>query len=319
MIRVGFVGAGRLGRVHARHLMRLPEVSVGAFDVVPESAASFAAEVKGMAYSSFDELLEKSDAVAVVTPSDLHAEYAVAALEAGKHVFIEKPVTLSAGDALPIVEAAEANPEVVCTVGQVLRWFPMYRRAHELVKAGEIGTPAALRMSRGGGLPGAGRGWFEDHSKSGGVFIDLGVHDFDFLLWTFGGVTEVVARSVGAKVGSGVDYGLATLTMASGAIAHVESTWMDADDPGMSFEFCGSAGMIEWNSRTAGTVRGMGRVDAHFMPDDDPFFSQMKAFVAAVRGEAPVPVSLADGVAAVRVAEAALQSARTGSRVTLSV
>ena len=317
MIRVGFVGAGRLGRVHARHLMRLPEVSVGAFDVVAASAESFASEVGGVAFSSFDELLEKSDSVAVVTPSDLHVDYAVAALNAGKHVFIEKPVTLSTTEALPISEAAASRPELVCTVGQVLRWFPMYRRAHELVKAGEIGLPAALRMSRGGGLPGAGRAWFEDHSKSGGVFIDLGVHDFDFLLWTFGAVTEVVARSVGAKTGSGVDYGLATLTMASGAVAHVESTWMDPEDPGMSFEFCGSSGMIEWDSRTSGTVRGMGRVDGHFMPDDDPFFGQMKAFVAAIRGEALVAVSLADGVAALRVAEAALESARSGLRVSL--
>lgn len=317
MIRVGFVGAGRLGRVHARHLMRLPEVSVGAFDVVPSSSESFATEVGGVAYVSFEELLEKSDAVAVVTPSDVHADFAVAALEAGKHVFIEKPVTLSVEAALPISLAASARPELVCTVGQVLRWFPMYRRAHELVKAGEIGVPAALRMSRGGGLPGAGRAWFEDHSKSGGVFIDLGVHDFDFLLWTFGPVVEVVARSVGAKTGSGVDYGLATLTFESGAVGHVESTWMDADDPGMSFEFCGSGGMLEWNSRSTGTVLGMGRVDGHFMPDDDPFFGQMKAFVDAIRGDAPLAVSLADGVSALQVAEAALESAKTGTRVRL--
>lgn len=317
MIRIGFVGAGRLGRVHARHLVRMPEVSVGAFDVVPESASSFAAEVGGVAFGSFEELLENSDAVAVVTPSDVHAEYAAAALEAGKHVFIEKPVALSVAAAEPIVQAAAQRSELVCTVGQVLRWFPMYRRAHELVKAGEIGVPAAIRMSRGGGLPGAGRAWFEDHSKSGGVFIDLGVHDFDFLLWTFGEVTEVVARSVGAATGSGPDYGLATLTLASGAVAHVESTWMDAEDPGMSFEFCGSEGMVQWDSRTSGTVRGMGRVEGNFMPDDDPFFGQMKAFVAAIKGEAPMAVSLADGVAALRVAEAALESARSGSRVLL--
>ena len=317
MIRVGFVGAGRLGRVHARHLMRLPEVSVGAFDVIQASAESFASEVGGSSFSSFDELLENSDAVAVVTPSDLHADYAVAALNAGKHVFIEKPVTLSTAEALPISVAASAGPELVCTVGQVLRWFPMYRRAHELVKAGEIGLPAAFRMSRGGGLPGAGRAWFEDHSKSGGVFIDLGVHDFDYLLWTFGPVTEVVARSVGAKTGSGVDYGLATLTFANGAVGHVESTWMDAEDPGMSFEFCGSAGMLEWNSRTSGTVKGMGRVDGHFMPDYDPFFGQMKEFVTAIREGRPAAVSLADGVAALRVAEAALESARSGLRVSL--
>lgn len=315
MIRVGFVGAGRLGRVHARHLMRLDGISVGAFDAVPASAESFATEVGGSAFGSFEELLEKSDAVAVVTPSDLHAEFAVAALEAGKHVFIEKPVTLSVAEAAPIQAASSARPAQVCTVGQVLRWFPMYRRAHELVKAGEIGVPAALRMSRGGGLPGGGRGWFEDHSKSGGVFIDLGVHDFDFLLWTFGPVVEVVARSVGARVGSGADYGLATLTFASGAVGHVESTWMDADDPGMSFEFCGSAGMLEWDSRSAGTVRGMGRVDGHFMPDDDPFFGQMREFVSAIREGRPAAVALGDGVAALRVAEAALESARSGSRV----
>jgi UDP-N-acetylglucosamine 3-dehydrogenase len=317
MIRVGFVGAGRLARVHARHLRRLSDVSVATFDVSAEAADSMARESGGVACGSFEQLLDQSDAIAVVTPSNLHAEYAVAALKAGKHVFVEKPVTLSAAAAVPISEASAAKPELVCTVGQVLRWFPMYRRAHELVKAGEIGLPAALRMSRGGGLPGAGRGWFEDHSKSGGVFIDLGVHDFDFLLWTFGPVVEVVARSVGAKTGSGADYGLATLTLASGAVAHVESTWMDADDPGMAFEFCGSEGMLQWDSRSTGTVRGMGRVDGHFMPDDDPFFGQMKEFVTAIREGRPAAVGLGDAVAAVRVAEAALESARTGLRVTL--
>ena len=97
--------------------MRLPEVSVGAFDVVAASAESFASEVGGVAFSSFDELLEKSDSVAVVTPSDLHVDDAVAALNAGKHVFIEKPVTLSTTEALPISEAAaSAVPLISCNV-----------------------------------------------------------------------------------------------------------------------------------------------------------------------------------------------------------
>lgn len=317
MLKIGFVGAGRLAGIHARHLARLPEIQISAFDANPERSAAMATEFGGKAFETFEAMLGEVEAVAVVTPNHVHASFAIDALNAGKHVFIEKPVTLSVAEAEPILAAANARPDLVCMVGHVLRFFPQYRRLRELVLAGEVGTVAAVRMSRGGGAPGPEGSWFLDHSMSGGTILDLAVHDYDFLRWTLGPVREVVARSVAAKSGQGLDYSLTTLTMESGAVAHVEATWMDPAGAGMAFEVCGSEGMLEWDSRATATVRSSARADQHFTLDDDPFYAQMREFVGAIREGRAASVSLVEAVEAVRVGEAALESARTGRRISL--
>lgn len=316
MLRVGIVGAGRLSHVHVRHLSRLPGISFAVYDRHPGRAAELAAECGGVVVDSMTELLDRSDAIDIITPNDTHAEIAVTAIEAGKHVFIEKPLEVSTLAAKKILDAADQSSATI-TVGQVVRYFAMYRRAHDIVTSGGIGKPAAARMTRGGGMPGGEGGWFGDHSRSGGVFTDLAVHDFDWLLWTIGPVTEVYARSVGAKQGSGPDYGLATLTFENGCIAHVESTWMDPGEPRNAFEVCGSGGMVEFDSRTTPTIRGGGKLDQNFMPDDDPFFQQLRVFVECAKEGKPAPISVHDAYSALRVAEACVQSAKTGQPVFL--
>ncbi len=316
MFTVGIVGAGRLSHVHVRHLSRLPDIRFVTFDMHPERAKALADECGGSVCESFDEMLTRVDAVDIITPNDAHAEYATKAIRAGKHTFIEKPLEVSTIAAEGILEAAKDSKATV-TVGHVVRYFAMYRRAHEIVKAGGVGKPAAIRMTRGGGMPGGEGGWFADHSRSGGVFIDLAVHDFDWLLWTLGPVTEVYAKSVGAKVGMGVDYGIATLTFADGAVANVESTWMDPTESRTAFEVCGSEGMIEFDSRNCPTLRSGGRLDQSFLPEDDPFFLQLKTFVECAREGKPAPISVQDAFEALRVAEACLKSAKSGQPIFL--
>jgi predicted dehydrogenase len=157
--------------------------------------------------------------------------------------------------------------------------------------------------------------------RSGGVLFDLGVHDFDWLRWTLGEVETVVARSVLVNGSvSETDYALATLEFESGAVAHVELTWMDPTGFRTSFEVCGSDGMIEFDSRRAATLRttlagGGTMAEGPLAPWDDPFRRQLQAFIDWVqRGVEPVAKPI-DGVKAVAIAEAALQSAKTGALV----
>lgn len=175
-----------------------------------------------------------------------------------------------------------------------------------------------------------------DHARSGGVIFDLAIHDFDWLRWTLGDVKRLYARSVAAQRGSGPDYALITMTFDAGAVAHVEATWMDPSGFRVAFEVCGSGGMIEYDSRLAATLRThvgalsasgdprdaatlpKGGPEAPLSPTDDPYYQELRAFLDAVKSNAPPPVSPHDGWMAMSIALAALESAKTGRVVTPS-
>jgi predicted dehydrogenase len=313
MFRVGIIGAGRLARTHVRHLKRVTDASFSVYDINSEAAVAMANEIGGLAVS-LDQVIAQSDAVMVVTPNNAHADYTIQAIESGKHVFVEKPLSTDTATAKPILDAKSKGSGIVL-VGHVVRHFAMFRQAHDFVVSGGIGTPSAIRMTRGGRMPGGAGSWFANHSMSGGAFIDLGVHDFDWLLWTLGKPTQVYARSVGAATSQGVDYGLATVSFENGAVAHVESTWMDENESYVAFEVCGSEGMIEYDSRKVNTLK-MGSFSAqNFVADDDPFYRQMRNFYLACQGQEKPAVTVDDAYAALSLAEAAISSAKSGQPV----
>ena len=316
MFTIGIVGAGRLSRVHLRHLSNIPDTAFVVFDQKPASAEALVTEYSGVVAKSYEDLLDRVDAVDIILPNDVHAEFALKAIKSGKHTFIEKPLDISCAAAKPVLDAANES-NVTVQVGHVLRYFSMYRRAHDMVKSGAVGNPAAIRMTRGGGMPGGESGWFGDHSRSGGVFIDLAIHDFDWLLWTIGPVKEVYAKSVGAKTGNGPDYGLATLTFESGCVAHVESTWMDSQESRTAFEICGPSGLLDYDSRNTPTLRTGSKLEQHHLPADDPFFMQLRDFVASARAGKPANISIQEAYNALEIAESCLESARSGKPVFL--
>ena len=317
MFTIGIVGAGRLSRVHLRHLSSIPDTSFVIFDQDPVRSETLAIEYTGTVAATFEDLLRQVDAVDIITPNDTHAHLALQSITAGKHTFIEKPLDVSTAAAKLAVEAATKS-NVTVQVGQVLRYFSMYKKAHDLVKSGAVGTPAAIRMTRGGGMPGGEAGWFGDHKRSGGIFIDLAIHDLDWLLWTVGRVKEVYAKSVGAKTGHGPDYGLATLTFENGCVAHVESTWMDNQESRTAFEICGPSGLLDFDSRNTPTLRTGSKLEQSHLPSDDPFFQQLRDFVACARAGEPAKVSIEEAYRALELAEACRNSAITGKPVFLS-
>jgi predicted dehydrogenase len=312
--KVAILGAGGMGSVHARHYANLP-VEVGVFDLDAERASKLSSTV----FNNAEEAIAWADIVDICLPSDLHEEFALKAIEAGKATFVEKPIAPTWESAQRIVNAANETG-VSLMVGQVVRYFPAYASAHKAVKEGKFGRVAAVRMRRGGGLPRS--PWFLEHEKSGGVLVDLAVHEFDWLNWTFGPVDHLYAKSVGSQNNDkGPDYGLCTLTFKSGMVAHVEATWMDPAGFRMQFEICGSDGMMQFDSqnsnsltlRNASGIRGESPVAS----TDDPFFLQLQAFVGSVIEGKEAPVTGSQGLEALRIALAALESARTNQVIQL--
>ncbi|MCB8932813.1 MAG: Gfo/Idh/MocA family oxidoreductase [Fimbriimonadaceae bacterium] len=327
MLRVGILGAGGMGNVHARQYRKMPDVDLVFFDPDEARRAKFQTTWQCAPVDSEEDVLRGCDVVDVCLPTDRHLEYGLKAISEGKAVFLEKPMAGSLDDAAQLIEAAD-RAGVPMMPGQVVRFFPEYREGRRMVVEGAVGRPAAARTRRGGLAPmGGAENWFMDHSRSGGVLLDLAVHDFDWLRWTLGEVDSLYARSLGATTGKGPDYGLTTMSFESGAVAHVESTWMDPSGSRTTFEVCGSAGMIEFDSRNTPTVRThlappkegdpprRGGNEAPLTPTDDPYYRQLKGFLDAVRSGTPPPVSGYDGFMAVSLGLAALESARTGKVV----
>jgi len=317
-MKVGILGTGGMGNVHARQYRKMPGIEIGYRDRSPERGDSFAARWGASPCHSADELIAWADVVDICLPTDLHLEYALRAIAAGKPVFLEKPIAGSIEEGLKIVEAAEAAGTCLM-VGLVVRYFPEYAMAHRLVKQGAVGKPAAVRTRRGGNAPKGYNEWFMDHSRSGGVLIDLAIHDFDWLRWTLGEVTQLYSRSVAATVGQGPDYALTTLTFENGAVAHVESTWMDPDGFRTTYEVAGSEGMIEFDSRNSASVRthkaGAHKLESPLNSEDDPYYKELSAFLDCVKNGTPPPITGRDGLAALSLSLAALESARTGKVV----
>ena len=154
-----------------------------------------------------------------------------------------------------------------------------------------------------------------DHTRSGGVMIDLGIHDFDWLRWVLGEVKFLYSRSVGAKTMKGPDYALTTLTFDCGAVAHCESTWMDPGGFRATFEVCGSEGMLQHDSRNVATLKmakaGSTAAESPLSAGDDPYYNQLRGFVSAVQEGRTPPVTGHDGFMALSIALAALESAQT--------
>ena len=314
-MRIGLLGAGGMGRVHARQYARRGDVELFVHDRDAERGVALAESSGATPLASFEALLTRCDAIDVCLPTPLHLDLGGRAIAAGRAVLMEKPLALTLDEGLALVEAAE-RANVPLMTAQVVRYFPEYARARELVRDGAVGTPSAARARRGGKAPTGSGNWFQDLDQSGGVLLDLAIHDFDWLRWTLGEVSHLYARSVGLQDGHGPDYALTTLTFDSGAVAHVESTWMDPSGFRTAFEVAGSAGLIEHDSRQNAFVRtvteGGASTDGGLVPEDDPYYREIDGFVSALRHGTPVPVPGREGLAALAISLAAIESAKTG-------
>src|SRR5215210_3249849 len=321
-MRVGVVGAGFIGAVHLGAYANMPEVEVvGVADALPEIAATGAAVVGARAYSSYEELVaaEEVDVVDVCLPTAYHRELALEAARASKDVILEKPIARSLEDAEAIIEAFEGSKERLF-VGHVVRFFPEYVRIKEMIDAGELGTVGVARTSRRSPFLTGWNDWYADWRMSGGVLLDLVIHDFDFLRWALGEVERVYARGVLGHEYNRLDYALATLRFESGAIAHVEGHWGYPGPFNYSIEVAGSRALLTADSTEPALVRLIGGTSDE-IPDlasgKNPYEKELEHFVHCIATGEESIVEGRDAYEALRIGLAATESVLTGEPVTL--
>jgi len=321
MLRIGIVGTGTMGTTHAERYRRMDGVEVvavanrsGADEFVAEHAPGATAVEGGR------RLIETADidAVDVCTPTPTHRDLVTAAAERGLPTFCEKPLAGTIEDARAIVDAVE-RADVPFVVGHVVRFFPAYARIREAVEAGTIGQLGVARTRRLSPFPDWGSDdWYADEAASGGVLVDLAIHDVDFLRWLFGDVDRVFARTTPTEDGG---HAHATLRFASGAVGYVEASWSHPAEDGLrtAVELAGDGGLIEYDSTEATPIRATvdgDPVAGLDMLDRDPFRRELDEFVECVeRGVDPSTVSTPDSVEALRVCLAARRSAERGRPV----
>jgi predicted dehydrogenase len=194
-MKIGILGAGFMGTTHARAYARIPGVSIAAVSSRHlDKAEKLAGEVGARATTDDRSIIEDASIAAIsnTLPTPLHAEPTIAALRAGKHVLLEKPLALLAADADDMIAVAAATGRTLM-VAHVLRFWGEYVSLVEFVHGGKLGRPISATAARLSQLPAWGD-WFLDPAWSGGAVLDLCVHDFDVLNWLLGAPKSVFAR-----------------------------------------------------------------------------------------------------------------------------
>ncbi|MDF2836478.1 MAG: oxidoreductase domain protein [Paenibacillus sp.] len=322
-MKVAVLGCGGMGGVHADCYAKLADVQLTSVcDLRGEMAEKLAARTGAKAYDSFDRMLEEADfdVISIALPTYLHKEFTIKAAKARKHIICEKPIALAAEDAKEMIAVCEEYG-VRLFVGHVVRFFPDYANIIETLESGKLGRPGVAHASRIGGHPGR---WFADDACSGGVIMDLMIHDLDFLRACMGEVVSVYAKNARKE---GLDYALVTLRFVNGAVANVESNWGYPGPFHTKAEIAGSKGIIRTNSLKSSSLQIVKQAtsadaNASVVISESPGFRspyelQLEHFLACVRdGNKPI-VTADDAFKALELALAAKESALTGKVVYL--
>jgi myo-inositol 2-dehydrogenase/D-chiro-inositol 1-dehydrogenase len=329
MLNVGLLGAGRIAGVHATAITtnagsRLVAVS----DINADAAAKLAAQYGAEARTT-DAILNDPaiDAVLIATSTDTHSDLIERATAVGKAVLCEKPVDLSLERALACQKAVATNGRPVM-IGFNRRFDPNFAALKAAADKGEIGKTELLSVTSFDPAPPP----VAYIKVSGGLFRDMMIHDFDMANFIMGAApvsvmavgTSIVDPGIGAA--GDVDTAVVTLTYADGRIAVIKNSRRAVYGYDQRLELLGSVGLLQAqnmleNTVVKSTTAGVtGAKPTYFFLERymPAYAAEWAAFVAAVNGGAALPVTLADGVAALAMAEAATRSAKSGLPVSLA-
>jgi len=311
-----------MGGVHLDAYAGIPDVEVvGIADARIEAAVAGAEMVGARPYASYEDLVagEDVEVVDVCLPTAFHRDLAVRAAGEGRHVILEKPIARTLKDAQQILDAFSGDgPRLF--VGHVVRFFPEYVGIKQKFDAGDLGTVGVIRTSRRSPFLLGWNDWYADWRVSGGVLLDLVIHDFDYLRWTLGEVERVYARGMLGREYNRLDYVLATLRFESGAIAHVEGHWGYPGPFNYSIEVAGSEALVTVNSTEPAALRMIGGTPEeipNLASGTSPYEKELEHFIHCIAtGEEPI-VQAQDACEALRIGLAATESVLTGEPVTL--
>jgi myo-inositol 2-dehydrogenase/D-chiro-inositol 1-dehydrogenase len=329
MVKFAVLGCGRIGRMHALNLARHPRAAlVYVYDIAGDAAAAVADATGARRAGEIDEVLGAKEVAAVLIASstDTHLDLLVRAVEAGKAVLCEKPLDLD----LAKVDASwtrikDRNPTIM--VGFNRRFDPSFKALRGRIQAGEIGKlEQVVIISRDPGPPPVGY-----IKTSGGLFRDMTIHDFDMARYLMGDIAAV--HAIGANLvdpaiaGAGdIDAAMITLLATSGALCQISNSRRSAYGYDQRIEAFGEKGMLQAGNQRPTTVSfwGAAATEArdpvlHFFIEryTPAYLAEIDHFVDCVEQSTAPLVGYRDGREALRLADAALESAATGRMVRL--
>lgn len=324
-MKVAVIGVGSMGRNHARVFSELPEAELVAVSDADAKQADAAAEKFGArAYTEYRELLEKEkpDAVSIAVPTVLHEEAGVAALESGAHVLMEKPIaaTVEEGQRL-IAKARSAGRKLM--VGHIVRFNPAIQALKQKLAAGELGRIFQVFCRRAGPFPA--------RIRDVGVVVDLAPHDVDLMRF----LTDADPVRLYAEIEQRLhtdheDLLWGVLRFADGITGSLEINWLTptkvretlvlgerglfrVDDLTQDLYFFENAQAKDVQWATLQTLKGVseGSMTRFAIPRFEPLKAELQSFLKAIQDEKPVPVSGEDGLAALRISLALVESGQS--------
>jgi len=328
MLRTAIIGTGTMGELHAECFSQIPDVQISAiYSLDKASAQKLARAYDARIFTDEDEFwkFKEMDIVVICTPTSSHDHLAMRALKTGRHVFLEKPVARTLDSARALKHAAAAA-KTKLMVGHVLRFFQEYVQARQLLLDGVVGKVGIARTARRGRFPLGFKNWYGKLEDSGGVILDMIIHDLDFLRWCFGEVQQVYAKNLIQRLADNIDYTLITLRFQNGVIAHVEGSWNYEGNFHAAFEIAGRDGLISYHSLETSPIqvllkkdeRGHERVAVPKSPlNESPYLLEDRHFVDCILNDKQPLTGVDEGYEALRIALAALESAATGAVVKL--
>ena len=328
-IHLAVIGAGRIGQIHAGNAARNPGVRLaGVADALPEAAHTLA-QTLGTRVLSVEAIFADTtiDAVLIGSSTDTHADLIQRSAAAGKHIFCEKPVDLDLARARECEQAVRAAGKL-CLIGFQRRFDPTFAALKARIEQGEIGELEALNViSRDPGAPP-----ISYLQRSGGIFKDMLIHDFDIFRWILGEEAESVYAIASALVDPRIaseaqdaDTTAVALRTVSGKLAQIHTSRRAAYGYDQRFEVLGSKGMLQAGNHRPTEVVASGP-DVVSVDKPEHFFLQryerayrneLDHFIAVLAGQEKLRVSIEDGVKALELADAATTSWRENRIVRL--
>jgi myo-inositol 2-dehydrogenase / D-chiro-inositol 1-dehydrogenase len=330
-INLAVIGTGRMGSVHVRNIVRhIPEANLAAVCDIRLEVAQAVADECGVqrVVRDYHELLDDRiiEAILIASSTPTHAFIIRDTAAAGKHIFCEKPLALDLGD-IDAALAAVERAGVKLQVGFNRRFDKSFQRVHDIVASGEIGRPCILRITnRDPDFPA-----MEFLRASGGIFLDLAIHDFDMVRYQVGEVEEVYAIGnvlINPELNefNDVDTDIVTLKFNNGAVGAIDNSRKAVYGYDQRLEvFCSNGTALAENESETTVVKG--NFDG-FLSAKPPYFfmqryapcyvEEVRQFITCVREDQPTPTTGADGRAAVVLGYAAAKSLRENRPVKVS-
>lgn len=309
-MRVGIAGAGFMGDTHAQNYLKLDSVELYALaERNKDKQNCFTAKYPNLKiYSDVFEMIDDDtiDIIDICLPTPMHAAAAVAALRRNKHVLLEKPIALNLSDA-ELIKSEAAKSKGKLMIAHVLRFWPEYVMMRNIIKYQMLDEKiVSVYASRFNELPLWSDGtWIMQEDQSGGIIIDLMIHDIDFILWNFGKVKRVFSNAIYNSSNFAVQV-MAILEMQCGAYAYIEGGYLNPHKAGLSSQMrvYTNKSLIEMYSHLSKLklVQNGNDVKEIAVSGEDGYYSEIKYFVNCIKNDShPAIVTTCNAIESLKV------------------